>query len=260
MKMLDMIKTRKILLPGLMLCLFLVANAMPLLAQTQFSVVAGAEKYSRSFPAVEQDKSARDFLYKKLCWFLDSGLADFNPFYADSGENPYVNMRREELANDWILIKGVYDGPGAHDADFLMLKNKRMADFKILYFAESGSVFISEFALDEFQENICVGQEDGGTRSLFKLAENNIEFDKEFENSWRFASDYLQKTLMPGRKFAERLFFDHDAKLFGFEGFEKGSEPKNEKCIALIDSKNKKIIFKLQKIQITETRKEVSVQ
>lgn len=257
--MFDMLKTRRILL-GFLLCLFWVSCAKPLLAQNKFSVVPGAEKYSSSFPAVEKDKEARDFLYKKLCWFLDSGLAGFNPFYADCGEDPYVNMHREELANDWILIKGVYDGPGAHDADFLILKNKRMADFKILYFAESGSVFISEFALDEFQENICIGQEDGETRSLFKLAEKNIELDKEFENSWRFAGDYLQKTLMPGKKFAVSLFFDHDAKLFGFEGFEKGSEQKSEKCIALIDSENKKIIFKLQKIQITETRKEVNIQ
>jgi hypothetical protein len=65
---------------------------------------------------------------------------------------------------------------------------------------------------------------------------------------------------MPGRKFEERLFFDHDAKLFGFEGFERGSKQKNEKCIALIDSKNKKIIFKMQKIQVTETQKQVNVQ
>ena len=65
---------------------------------------------------------------------------------------------------------------------------------------------------------------------------------------------------MPGRKFEERLIFDHASELFGFEGFERNSEYKNEKCIALIDSKNKKIIFKMQKIQITETQKEVNLQ
>ena len=259
MKMRNMIKARGILL-GFLLCLFMISDSEPLLSQNQFSVVPGAEKYSQSFPSVEQDKDSSDFLYKKLCWFLDSGLMSFNPFYIDSGEDPYVSMSRETLAGDWILIVGGYDGAGAHDADFLMLKNANMEDFKVLYFAESGSVYLSEFALDEFGNIICVGQEDGETRSLFKLVENNIEFDREFENSWKFASDYLQKTLMPGRKFEERLFFDHDAELFGFEGFERGSKQKNEKCIALIDSKNKKIIFKMQKIQVTETQKEVNVQ
>lgn len=259
MKMRNIIKARRILL-GFLLCLFMLSDAEPLLSQNQFSVAPGAEKYSKSFPSVEQDKDSRDFLYKKLCWFLDSGLTGFNPFHISSGEDPYVRMHRKDLADDWILITGGYDGPCAHDADFLMLKNEQMEDFQILYFAESGSVYLSEYALDAFGERICVGQEDGETRSLFKLAKNNLEFDRDFENSWRFASDYLQKTLMPGRKFEERLFFDHDSELFGFEGFEKGSEQKNEKCIALIDSKNKKIIFKTQKIQIDETRKEVNVQ
>ncbi len=259
MKIRNRIKAREILLSAL-ICLFMVSEAEPLLSQNQFSVVPGAEKYSQSFPYIEQDKDSSDFLYKKLCWFLDSGLMDFNPFHIGSGEAPYIRMHRESLAGDWILIVGGYDGAGAHDADFLMLKNANMEDFKVLYFAESGSVYLSEFALDAFGERICVGQEDGETRSLFKLAENKLEFDREFENSWKFASDYLQKTLIPGRKFEERLFFDHDAKLFGFEGFERGSEQKNEKCIALIDSKNKKIIFKMQKIQVTETQKEVNVQ
>ncbi|NLF95987.1 MAG: hypothetical protein GX569_04550 [Candidatus Riflebacteria bacterium] len=259
MKMRNIISVRTILIVFL-LCLVMVSDAEPLLSQNQFSVVPGTEKYSNSFPAVEQDKDARDFLYKKLCWFLDSGLTGFNPFHADCGEDPYVSMQREDLANDWLLITGCYDGPGAHDADFIMLRNKRMQDFQVLYFAESGSVFLSEYALDEFGERICVGQEDGETRSLLKLAENNIEFDKDFEKSWRFASDYLQKTLMPGRKFEESLFFDHDSEMFGFEGFEKDSEQKNEKCIALIDSKNKKIIFKMQKIQVVETTKEVNLQ
>lgn len=260
MKMLNTFKIRRILSLGFLLCLFMIANAAPPLSQKHFSVVPGAEKYSRSFPSVEQHKDSLDFLYKKLCWFLDSGLTDFNPFHIDSGEDPYVRLQREDLANDWILIAGGYDGPGAHDADFLMLRNERLTDFQILYFAESGSVYSSEFALDKFQERICVGQEDGETRSLFKLAENKIEFDREFEKSWEFASDYLQKTLMPGRKFEERLIFDHASELFGFEGFERNSEHKNEKCIALIDSKNKKIIFKMQKIQITETQKEVNLQ